>query len=262
MDLQLQGQVALVMASSRGLGKATAQQLAAEGCHVMLTGRDPEALKATREQIAAQATGKIACCVADMTRPEAIKTLVAATRRELGPISILINNSGGPQGGDFDQLDDADWQTGFELTLLAYIRTIREVLPDMKQHGGGRIINITSSSIKQPIPGLLLSNAFRMGMLGLGKSLANELAADNILVHTVAPGRVATDRTIYLDQLKAEKTGATMEQIREDNLKMIPLKRYGKPEEFARVVTFLASPLCSYTTGSTTLVDGGMVKGY
>ncbi len=261
MDLQLKGEVALVMASSKGLGKATAAQLAAEGCRVMITGRDARALETARTEIAAQSGAKVVSCAADMTRTEDIKRLVATTREQLGPITILVNNSGGPQGGDFDQLDDAAWQAGFELTLLAYIRTIREVLPDLRQKGG-RIINITSSSIKQPIPGLLLSNAFRMGMLGLGKSLANELAADNILVHTVAPGRVATDRTLYLDQLKAEKTGASIDAITRDNHKLIPLGRYGRPEEFARVVTFLASPVCSYTTGSTILVDGGMVKGY
>lgn len=261
MDLKLQGQAALVMASSRGLGKAVATELAAEGCHVMLTGRDAEALEGTRRDIAAQAAGKVAACAADMTKAADIKKLVAATREQLGSITILINNSGGPPGGDFDQLDDNHWQSAFELTLLAYVRTIREALPDLKKNGG-RIINITSSSIKQPIPGLLLSNAFRMGMLGLGKSLANELASDNILVHTVAPGRVATDRTIYLDQLKADKRGVSLDQIRDETKKLIPLQRYGDPQEFARVVTFLASPVCSYMTGSTTMVDGGMVKGY
>lgn len=261
MDLNLQGRVALVMASSRGLGKAVATELASEGSHVMLTGRDIEVLERTRSEIAAQASGKVAACPADMSKAEDVKQLVAATREQLGPINILVNNSGGPPGGDFDQLDDNHWQAAFELTLLAYVRTIRAVLPDLRKHGG-RIINITSSSIKQPIPGLLLSNAFRMGMMGLGKSLANELAQDNILVHTVAPGRVATDRTIYLDQLKADKRGVSLDQIRDEAKKLIPLQRYGEPQEFARVVTFLASPVCSYMTGSTIMVDGGMVKGY
>lgn len=261
MDLQLQGQAALVMASSRGLGRAVATQLAIEGCHVMITGRDATVLEQTRNEIAAQTSSKVAACVADMSKPEDISKLVADTLEQLGAINILINNSGGPPGGDFDQLDDAHWQSAFESTLLAYVRTIRTSLPALKKEGG-RIINITSSSVKQPIPGLLLSNAFRMGMLGLGKSLANELAKDNVLVHTVAPGRVATDRTVYLDQLKADQRGVAIEQIREENQKLIPLGRYGKTDEFARVVTFLASPVCSYMTGDIIQVDGGMIKGY
>lgn len=261
MDLQLRGQVALVMASSRGLGRAIATQLALEGCDIMLTGRDSATLEQTRSDIAAQTSSKIVACVADMARAEDIGNLVARTREQLGTIKILINNSGGPPGGDFDQLDDSHWQSAFESTLLAYVRTIREVLPDLKQQGG-RIINITSSSVKQPIPGLLLSNAFRMGMLGLGKSLANELAQDNVLVHTVAPGRIATDRTAYLDQLKADQRGVTIEQIRAENQKLIPLGRYGATDELARVVTFLASPICSYMTGDVIQIDGGLIKGY
>ena len=138
---------------------------------------------------------------------------------------------------------------------------IRAVLPDLKKKGG-RIINITSSSIKQPIPGLILSNAFRMGLLGLGKSLANELAPYNILVNTVAPGRIATDRTRYLDQLKADKRGVSLDQIVAESRGLIPLSRYGDPEEFARVVAFLASGANSYMTGSAIMIDGGMVRGF
>jgi 3-oxoacyl-[acyl-carrier protein] reductase len=156
-------------------------------------------------------------------------------------------------------MDDAAWQTAFELTLFNYIRMIREALPDLKKNGG-RIINVTSSSIKQPIPGLILSNVYRMGILGLGKSLAEELAPFNIRVNTVAPGRIATDRLAYLDQLRADQRGVPREEVVEETIQTIPLKRYGDPEEFAKVVTFLASDASSYITGSAIMVDGGIVK--
>ena len=261
MDLQLTGKVALVVASSKGLGKAIAAQLAAEGCDVMLTSRDAELLEIARQQVAVNAKGKVVCCPCDITRAEDIEALVAVTRERLGSIDILINNAGGPPGGGFDQVDDAAWYAAFELNLLSYVRLIREVLPDMKEQGG-RIINVTSASIKQPIPGLILSNVFRMGIVGMAKTLADELAPYNILINTVAPGRIATDRTAYLDQFNAEKRGVSKEQVVNEALQRIPLKRYGETEEFAKVVCFLASGASSYVTGSTVTVDGGMIRGY
>ena len=261
MELNLKGKIALVIASSKGLGKAIAKQLAEEGCDVMLTSRDAQMLELTCREVELTAKGRVAFRTCDITRPEQIQALVHSTHEQLGKIDILINNAGGPPGGGFEQLNDAAWQAAFELNLLSYVRIIREVLPDLKK-AGGRIINVTSSSIKQPIPGLLLSNAFRMGLLGLGKSLAEELAPFNILVNTVAPGRVATDRTAYLDGLKAEKRGISLAQVQEEARQAIPLKRYGDPAEFAKVVTFLASGASSYVTGSAVMVDGGMVKGY
>lgn len=262
MDLHLQGKVALVAASSKGLGRAVASALAGEGARVMLTSRDVQQLQKTRSEIASRTGGEVACCPCDITQPADIAALVAATREQLGRLDILINNAGGPPGGGFEQLDDAAWQGAFELNLLSYVRLIRAFLPDLKEAAGGRIINITSSSIKQPIPGLLLSNAFRMGLLGLGKSLAEELAPYGILVNTVGPGRIATDRTVYLDSLKAEKRGVPVEQVQEESRRAIPLQRYGDPEEFARVVAFLASGASSYVTGTALMVDGGLVKGY
>ncbi|HKJ05507.1 MAG TPA: SDR family oxidoreductase [Geopsychrobacteraceae bacterium] len=261
MDLHLTDKVALVVASSKGLGKAIASQLAQEGSDVMLTSRDLETLEATRKELQKVAKGRVECHPCDITSAADISALVQATRKRLGPVDILINNSGGPPGGGFDQHEDDTWQAAFELNLLSYVRMIRAVLPDLKKLGG-RIINVTSSSIKQPIPGLILSNVYRMGLLGLGKSLAEELAPFNILVNTVGPGRISTDRTAYLDQLKADKRGLTREQIQEESLSNIPLGRYGNPDEFARVVTFLASDASSYVTGSSIMVDGGMVKAF
>lgn len=259
MELNLKGKTALVVASSQGLGKAIAAQLAEEGANVMLTSRNAEKLQEVQAELQQLGEGKVSYFRADITNPEDIKALVQETREQLGKIDILINNAGGPPGGSFDAFDDEDWQKAFELNLLSYIRVIREVLPDLKKEGG-RIINIASSSIKQPIPGLILSNTFRLGIVGLAKSLAEELAPYNILVNTVAPGRIATDRVAFLDQLKADKQGLSREQVEEASKKQIPLGRYGNPEEFAKVVTFLVSDASTYLTGSSFLVDGGMIK--
>lgn len=259
MDLNLHTKVALVIASSQGLGKATAAELVKEGAHVMLTSRNLEKLQAVKNELEQLGKGRVACHPADITKTEDIKHLVQATRETFGKIDILINNAGGPPGGTFEQFSDEDWQKAFELNLLSYIRVIREVLTDLKQEGG-RIINLASSSIKQPIPGLILSNTFRTGIVGLTKTLAEELAPYNILVNTVAPGRIATDRVTFLDNMRAQKTGKTREQVEEQSKQQIPLGRYGTPEEFAKVVTFLASDASSYVTGSSILIDGGMIK--
>jgi len=262
LDLQLEGKIALVVAASKGLGRAIAVQLAQEGCDVMLASRNARELAAAEQYVLSYAKGRVAHCPCDITRPEEIAALVATTRERLGPVDILINNAGGPPGGGFEQVDDDAWQAAFELNLLSYVRLIRAVLPDMKGGKGGRIINVTSSSIRQPIPGLILSNVFRMGILGLAKTLADELAPDNILVNTVAPGRIATDRTAYLDQFKADKQGVSKEQVVNEALQKLPLGRYGETEEFAKVVCFLASGASSYMTGSAVLVDGGQIRAY
>jgi 3-oxoacyl-[acyl-carrier protein] reductase len=259
MELNLKGKVALVIASSQGLGKAIAEDLAKEGVNVMLTSRNEDKLREVKEEIQAKSEGKVSYFRCDITKPEEIEALIQRTNDELGKIDILVNNAGGPPGGGFEKFSDEDWQKAFELNLLSYVRIIRAALPDLKKDGG-RIINIASSSIKIPIPGLILSNTFRLGIVGLAKSLAEELAPYNILVNTVAPGRISTDRVAYLDQLKADNQGKTREEIEEQSKKGIPLGRYGEPEEFAKVVTFLASGASSFVTGSSLLVDGGMVK--
>jgi 3-oxoacyl-[acyl-carrier protein] reductase len=259
MDFNLKGKVALVVASSQGLGKAIAFELAKEGAHIMLTSRNEEKLQAVKAEIQALGKGNVSYFRCDITRAEEIQNLIKKTNEELGKIDILVNNAGGPPGGTFEKFNDEDWQKAFELNLLSYVRIIRAALPDLKKDGG-RIINIASSSIKVPIPGLILSNTFRLGIVGLAKSLAEELAPYNILVNTVAPGRIATDRIAYLDQIKADNQGKTVEEVEENSKKAIPLGRYGEPEEFAKVVTFLASDASSFVTGTSLLVDGGMVK--
>jgi 3-oxoacyl-[acyl-carrier protein] reductase len=175
-------------------------------------------------------------------------------------VDVLVNNAGGPRAGGFDALDDDAWQEGFELNLLSAVRLIRGVLPHMREQGWGRIVTIASSSIKQPLDNLLLSNTYRVAILGLAKSLAIEFAPDGVLVNTVGPGRIDTDRVAGLDATRAEKAGISIEEVRKQTEKAIPLGRYGTAEEFAKVATFLLSGANTYLTGQHFLVDGAMVK--
>ncbi|MGE6378331.1 SDR family oxidoreductase [Peribacillus muralis] len=259
MDLKLERKNALILASSQGLGKAIAAELVKEGANVMLASRDEQKLAAVQKELSPLGAGKVGYVVADITNAEAIKSLVSQTALEFGGIDILINNAGGPPGGSFTDFNDEDWQQSFELNLLSFIRTIRESLPHLKKQGG-KIVNIASSSIKEPIPGLILSNTFRTAIVGLSKTLASELAPDKILINTVGPGRIATDRIQHLDKMNADKLGVSQEKITEQSIGKIPLGRYGEPEEFAKFVTFLVSGANTYLTGQSYLVDGGLVK--
>lgn len=259
MDLNLSGKTAIVAASSQGLGKAIAAQLVKEGANVVLASRSQDKLKAVHDELSAFNKGKVSYYQTDITNKEDIEALIKHTVDTFGTIDILVNNAGGPPAGTFEQLDDEAWQGAFELNQLSYVRMIRGALPYLKENGG-KIINIASSSIKVPIPGLILSNTFRLGIVGLSKTLADELAPYNILINTVAPGRIATDRVAHLDQINAENLGKPIEEIEQMYKETIPLKRYGAPEEFANFVTFLVSDANSYMTGQAYLVDGGMVK--
>lgn len=259
MELNLEGKTALIMASSQGLGKAVATELVKEGTNVMISSRNPEKLNKVQEELKAIGKGKVAFFPADITKSEDIQQLVKETKKVFGSIDILINNAGGPPSSSFEDLSDEDWENSFQLNLLSYIRAIREVLPDLKENGG-KIINIASSSIKQPIPGLILSNTFRLGIVGLSKTLAEELGPYKILINTVAPGRIATDRITELDEITAKKQNKTMEEITQKAQDSIPLGRYGTPEEFAKIVVFLVSDVNTYVTGSSLMIDGGSVK--
>ncbi|MBS4177308.1 SDR family oxidoreductase [Lederbergia citrea] len=259
MQLGLQGKNALIVASSQGLGKAIAEQFVKEGTNVMLASRNVEQLKAVQAELEKLNGGKVFWVRCDITEPEEVKNMVKQTVEAFGGLDILINNAGGPPAGGFEDMDDEAWQKSFELNLLSYIRIIREALPHLKK-AGGRIINVASSSIREPIPGLILSNTFRMGIAGLSKTLADELAPYEILVNTIAPGRIATERIKQLDESNADKQGITPEQAASLARESIPLGRDGRPEEFAKVVVFLASEGNTYMTGSSFFVDGGKLR--
>jgi 3-oxoacyl-[acyl-carrier protein] reductase len=259
MDLNLSGKTALVIASSQGLGFAIAGALVKEGTNVMISGRDEEKLSKKARELESFGIGKVAFQKTDITKTEDIRRLVSKTIEVFGSLHLLVNNAGGPPAGNFEDLSDDDWQTAFELNLLSYVRVIRETLPYLKQEGG-KILNIASSSIKEPIPGLILSNTFRTGIVGLSKTLASELAEYNVLINTIAPGRIATDRVKHLDQINADKQGVEIETVEQAMKANIPLKRYGTPDEFANVAAFLLSDANTYMTGSSFLVDGGMIK--
>lgn len=262
MELGIQGKSALVMASSSGLGKAIALELSREGAKVMLFSPSEEQLKQAQADIARETGNSPDYFVGSITRTEDIKALVKTTVEKCGPIFALVNNTGGPKPGQFDVFSDDDWQDAFELCLLSYIRTIREVLPHMRANGGGRILCSTSSSVKAVLDNLILSNTFRMGVMGLAKTLSQELGKDNILVNVIAPGRIGTARIDQLDQLRADKQGITVEELQQQAFRGIPLGRYGKPEEYGKLAAFLCSATNTFITGQTVLVDGGMVKAF
>ncbi|GKW46337.1 SDR family oxidoreductase [Planococcus sp. NCCP-2050] len=261
MDLGLTDKVAVVMASSKGLGKAIALEFAKEGAIVIISSRHQKDLDLTGREIKQQVPGaSVHSKVCDMSKEEDIASFFGAILGEFGKIDILINNTGGPKAGGFNDVGDEDWYASFEQNLLSYIRTTRAVLPSMKEQQFGRIINISSSSTKEVIDGLILSNTFRAGMVGFAKTLAREVANDNILVNTVGPGRIQTDRITELDQLEADKQQIPIEELTKQKQAALPIGRYGQPEEFAKVVVFLASSANTYMTGQSLVIEGGLLK--
>lgn len=261
MDLHLQGKSVLITAGSKGLGKAIATEYVMEGANVLIGSRNEENLQQAVQDIK-KATGKdhIRYTVCDMKNKEDLTYMVRKMTSWTGRIDVLVNNAGGPPSGSFMEMEDADWYHAFELNLLSFIRMIREVVPHMQKEGGGHIINLASSSIKTTLDGLVLSNTMRPGILGLSKSLSQELASDNILINTVGPGTIETDRIAELNAKKAERTNQSVESIKENAQKSIPMQRYGTPDEFAKGIVFLGSGANTYISGQSLIIDGGLVK--
>ena len=260
MDLGLKNKGVIVMASSSGLGKAVATEFAREQAKVMLFSPFEDQLKKAQADIKAETNNEPEIFVGDITNADNIKQLVATTVEKFGGIYALVNNTGGPPAGTFDTFDDEAWQKAYELTLLSYIQTVREVLPHMRKAGVGRILCSTSSSIKSVLDNLILSNTFRCGVVGLAKTLSQELGKDGILVNVIAPGRIGTARIDQLDAMRAEKTGVSVEELQQRTFNTIPLGRYGEPAEYGKLSAFLCSEANTYITGQSVLVDGGLVK--
>lgn len=261
MDLGLTGKIALVTAASKGLGRACALALAQEGADIVIAARNQATLEQTAQELR-QASGRtVLAFPTDLSQPDEIQALVNQTLKTFGRIDILVNNAGGPPSGTFETLSDGQWQAAFQLTLLSAIWLIRAAFPSMKQQQGGRIIHIVSTSVKQPIEGLLLSNAIRPGVVGLAKTLSRELAPYHITVNNVCPGRMQTDRLRQGASFQAQiAQGKTEEEAWNELARDIPLGRLGQPNEFGALVAFLASQQAGYITGATIQIDGGLVQ--
>lgn len=260
METGLDGKCAIVCAASKGLGRATALALARDGARVAICARTASSLHAAAEEIRGTTGATVVPIVADLSVAADVTRLIDEAALALGGIDILVTNTGGPKSGPFESLTDGDWSSAVDSLLLSVVRLCRGVIPHMRRRGGGRIINVTSVSVKQPIEGLVLSNALRAGVTGLARTLANELAADRILVNCVAPGYTRTDRVIELAEAAAAREGTTADAVQRRTEEKIPLKRLGVPAEFGDVVAFLASDRASYITGTTLQVDGGFVR--
>jgi 3-oxoacyl-[acyl-carrier protein] reductase len=261
VDLGLKGKVALVVAASKGMGRASAMGFGAEGARVAMCARGEADLRAAADDVSKQTGADVLAVAADANKPGDIARVVAKTREKWGGVDVLVANVGGPPPGPFEQMTDEQWKAAFEQVHLSTVRFIRAVLPDMKQKKWGRILAIQSSSVKQPVEGLVLSNGIRPGIAGMFKTLANELGRDGITVNMVLPGRIRTDRFLGHQKDLATRAGKSVEEwIATRSTADIPMGRIGTPEEFANMVVFLASERASYMTGCVVQVDGGLIK--
>lgn len=256
MDLKIQNKVALVLAASKGLGKAIAITLSAEGADVVIGSRNQQELDATAEEIRKTAKGKVIAIAVDVNKPDQLAHIVAQTVKTFGRLDILVNNAGGPPFNKFETFSDEQWQAAFDQNLMSFVRASRAVVPHMRKAGGGRIVNIISASVKYVMANSVLSTSMRMAVVGMAKLLADELGPDNITVNNVAPGLILTGRI-----KETMPQGDDFEAELKEKSQTIPLRRIGKPEELAALVAFLASEPAAYITGTTIQIDGGANRG-
>ncbi|MCA9904813.1 MAG: SDR family oxidoreductase [Anaerolineae bacterium] len=258
MDLGLHGKIALVAASSKGLGFGVARALAAEGTHISLCSRTESEIQAAAERLIDDYNIEALATACDVTAPREIQAWVERTVARWGSVDALLVNAGGPPAGLLLSFDDMQWQSAFELTLMSAVRMIRAVVPHMRP--GGAILTITSSSVKEPIELLGLSTVMRSGVAGLVKVLADELASQSIRINNLIPGRIETDRLIQVDETQAMRTGKTIADVRAESIAKIPLHRFGTIDEFGAAAAFLLSPAAAYITGASLRVDGGLMR--
>ena len=261
MDFGIKGKTAFVAAGSKGLGRAIAEELAAEGVDLFLCARGKESLMQTRDEIAQRSGVRVEAMPADVAREKEARDVVREAIARFGKIDILVTNAGGPPSGKFESLTPEMWSAAVDLTLMSVVNLTREVVPGMKERRWGRIINVTSIAVKQPVDGLMLSNSLRAAVTGFAKTLSNEVAGFGITVNNILPGYTRTERIDQLAQAAATREGITTEAAAARWESEIPAGRLGEPREFGAVAAFLASERASFVTGTSIPVDGGWIKG-
>ena len=262
MNLNLNNKNAIVCASSQGLGKAAALDLAEEGVNLAICSRDQDKINKVKEEIHQEINSeiKVLALQVDLDSPDEIQAFYKQVENDLGSVDILVNNNGGPPPSTFEQLSDDDWQKAFNSTMMSCLRLSKLVIPNMKKNAWGRIINISSVSVKTPVNGLFLSNSLRMGVLGWAKALSDELAPHGVTVNTVCPGYTKTERVEAILETQSNSSGLKKEDIEKSIAENIPMKRVGEAEDLAGLITFLASEKANYMTGLAIQVDGGSAR--
>jgi len=261
VDLGLQGKAAVVCGSSQGLGRAIAETLAAEGADVVVNGRSADTLQSVAREISDRTGAQVEPFAADLTDPAGPETLVAAATRRFGRVDILVTNTGGPPSGPFESHSADVWRRAVAQNLESVVSLVRAALPGMKEQNWGRVVNVTSISVKQPVDGLILSNSIRAAVTGFAKTVSNEAAPHGVTVNCVLPGFTRTERLVHLAEANSERTGGTVDEAYAQWEREIPMGRLGEPDELAALTAFLCSERASYITGQSIAVDGGWIKG-
>ena len=261
MDLGIRGRVAVVCGSSQGLGRAVAEALAEEGARVVVNSRSPEKLAATRKAIADATGAEVEAVAANLTDPDAVTALIEGAEKAFGQVDILVTNTGGPPSGPFESHTAEVWREAIERNFESVVNLVRAALPGMKERGWGRILNVTSISVKQPVAGLILSNSIRAGVTGFARTIANEAAPFGVTVNNILPGFTRTERLVDLAEAISKREGGSVQDAYAGWESEIPMGRVGEPHEFAALAAFLCSEKAAYITGQSVAVDGGWIKG-